>query len=271
MQYALRKCDELCRASADLPMNSHWITSLPLVSISYALSLVGCMVWASRKKDDRLLWPLSGIIFSIATFNAYSESWPTLKQLRFEFAVPILMVLFVPLYRLFCLRLIERTGLRPRLAKEQYSFLVVIYAGAIAMMVLSGTFAKDENPPFVLFTFVMFFCALHVPAFAAARSKVRKFAATSGVVLSEAPQDISRSFFAMVVVILGIPLLVALIIQVAVHDDYRLFTVDVFLTIIIIILLCIYNKDNSKNSSQARGNKGKQGDGNKGTNETFTE
>ncbi len=227
-------------------MSTHWIATWPLVGIAYALGAVGCAVWAIWRKADRLLWPLSGLIFSIAILNAYAEEWPTLKQFRFEYAVPILMVLFVLPYRSFCLRLIERTGLRPRLAKEQYSFLVVIYAGAIAMMVLSPTFAKDENPPFELFTFVMFFCAVHVPAFAAARSKVTKFVANSGIVRPEAPPDISWGFFAAAIAILGTPLLLTLIVQAVVHDDYRLFTVDAVLTAIIFSLLVISRRGQFK-------------------------
>jgi len=227
-------------------MSTHWIATWPLAGIVYALGAIGCVVWAIRKKANRLLWPLSGLIFFIAILNAYAEEWPTLKQFRFEYAVPVLMVLFVLPYRSFCLRLIERTGLRPRLAKEQYSFLVVIYAGVIAMLVLSPIFAKDENPPFELFTFVTFFCALHVPAFAAARSRVTKFLAGSGIALPNAPPDISWGFLTTAMAILGIPLALTLIVQAVVHDDYRLFAVDAVMTALIFSLLAVSRRGQFK-------------------------
>ena len=220
-------------------MNIHQAVTLPLVFIVYFLGAASCAVWAIRKKTDGILWPLSGLIFSIALLNACAEEWPTLKQLRFEHAAPVLIVLFLLPYRALCLRLIERTGLRSLLMKEMYSFLVLVYAGLIAMMALSPIFARDKNPPFVLFTFVVFVCALHVPLFAAGKSKVAKFVASKTVVVREAPPDISWRFFTTAMAILGIPLVLTLIFRAVLHDDYRLFAVDGVLTAIIFALLAI--------------------------------
>lgn len=227
-------------------MSTHWIMTLPVVGIAYALAAVGCAVWAIRRKTDRLLWPLSGLIFSIAILNAYAEEWPTLKQFRFEYSAPILIVLFVLPYRSFCLRLIERTGLRPGFVKEQYSFLLLVYVGLVAMAIIVPFFARDENPGYTLFAFIVFVCALHVPMFAFGRSKIADFVTRSGTVRPEAPPDISWGFFATAMAIWGIPLVLTLIVQAVVHDDYRLFTVDAVLTAIIFLLLVISRRGQFK-------------------------
>jgi hypothetical protein len=227
-------------------MSTHWIMTLPLAGIAYTLGAVGCAVWAAGKKTDKILWPLSGLIFSIAILNAYAETWSALKQLHFEYVVPILVVLFLLPYRSLCLRLIERTGLRAPLIKEMYSFLVLMYAGLIATMILSLVLAKDENPPFELFAFIAFVCALHVPTFAAGRSKVAKFVANSEIIVSKPTPDIPWRFFTTAMAILGIPLVLTLIVQAAIRDDYRLFTVDAVMTAIIFSLLAISRRGELK-------------------------
>jgi hypothetical protein len=227
-------------------MSTNWIMTLPLVGIAYALAAVGCAVWAIRRKTDSIPWSLSGLIFSIAILNAYVEEWPTLKRLGFGYAVPVLVVLFLLPYRSFCLRLIERTGIRPGFAKEQYSFLLLVYVGLVAMAVIAPFFARDENPTYVLFAFIVFVCALHVPMFAFGRRKIAEFVARSGMVRPEAPPDIPWSFFTTATAILGIPLILTLIVQAVVHDDYRLFTVDAVLTAIIFSFLVISRRGQSK-------------------------
>lgn len=227
-------------------MNAHWIMTWPLAGIVYALGAVGFAVWAIRKKANRLLWPLSALIFSIAILNAYAEEWPTLKQFRFAYGVPVLIVLFVLPYRSFCLRLIERTGLRPSFVKEQYSFLLLLYAGLVAMAIVVPFFTRDENPAYMLFAFIVFVCALHVPMFAFGRSKIAEFVTRSGMVQPEAPPDIPWSFLTTATAILGIPLALTLIVQAVVHDDYRLFTVDAVLTAIIFSLLVISRRGQFK-------------------------
>lgn len=227
-------------------MSAHWIMTWPLVGIVYALSAVSCAVWAIGRKANRLLWPLSALIFVIAILNVYIEEWPRLKQFPFEFAVPILVVLFILPYRSLGLRLIERTGLRPAFVKEQYSGLLetyALFAGVVVVLLFQG---KGENPPFGLFAFIVFVCALHVPMFAFGRSKIAEFVARSGMVRPEAPPDIPWSFFTTATGILGIPLVVTLIVQAVVHDDYRLFTVDAVLTTIIFSLLGISRRGQSK-------------------------
>jgi len=241
-------------------MNTHWIVTLPVVAIAYALSAVGCAIWAILKKTDRILWSLSALIFSIAILNAYVEEWPKLKWLRFEHTAPVLIVLLLLSYRAFCLRLIGRTGLQTLLSKETYSFLVLVYAGFIAMILLLPVFAKDENPPFVLFTFVAFVCALHVPMFAAGRNKVAKFVASRGVVVPKASPDISWRFITPAVGILAIPLVLTLIFRAVYHDDYRLFAVNIVLAAIIFSLLALSRHGQSKEHlSEPQGNEAEDG------------
>lgn len=227
-------------------MSTGWIMTSPLVGIVYALAAVGCAAWAIRRKTDRIPWSLSGLIFSIAILNVYVEEWPALKRLGFGYAVPILLVLFVLPYRSFCLRLIERTGLRPGFVKEQYSFLPLVYAGFVALAIVVPFFAQGGNPVYTLFVFIVVVCALHVPMFASGRSKIAEFVAKSGIVRTEAPPDISWGFFTTAMAILGIPLVLTLIVQAVVHDDCRLFTVDAVLTAIIFLLLVISRRGHFK-------------------------
>lgn len=219
-------------------MSTNWIMTLPVAGMAYALAAVGWGVRAIRRKAEGIGWPLTGLIFSIAVLNTYSEEWPAPKWLRFGYAAPVLVALFLLSYRSFCLRLIERTGLRPRLAKEQYSFLVLAYAGFLAVMVLS-LLASGENPPFELLMFMAFVCALHVPMFASGRSKIANLLAKSGLAAPKAVPDISWGFFATATAILGTPLVVTLIARAVLHDDYRLFAVDAVLTAVMLSLLAI--------------------------------
>jgi hypothetical protein len=228
-------------------MSTHWIMTLPVVGIAYVLAAAGCAVWAIWKKTDRLLWPLSGLMFSIALLNAYSEEWVVLKRVPFQYVFLVLTVVFVFMYRSLSLRLIERTGLRrPALVKEQYSGLLQAYAGFAGITIVSVMLAKGENPPLELFAFIVFVCALHVPMFAFGRSKIANFLVNSGLAAPKAVPDISWGFFTVAIAILGTPLVVTLIVQAVVHDDYRLFTVDAVLTAIIFSLLVISKRGQFK-------------------------
>lgn len=218
-------------------MITHWIMTLPISSIAYGLCAVGCAVWAVCRRVDSIPWSLSGLILSIAVLNAYTEKWPLFKRLRFEYVLPVLVVLFLLPYRSLCLRLIERTGLRARLIKEMYSYLIVVYAGLIATMMLSLVFSKDENPPLVLFVFIAFVCAIHVPMFAAGVSKVVAFVTRTGTVAKTNP-GVSLRLLMTVTLVMGTPLILSLI-QAVVRDDYRLFTVDAAMTAIIFSLFAI--------------------------------
>jgi hypothetical protein len=220
-------------------MSYRWIITLPLSGIAYALSALGCALYAICRKTNSILLSLSGLIFSIAILNGYTEEWLVLRPFRFEYVVPVLMLLFLLPYRSLCLHLIGSTGLRAPLIKELYSFLVLVYAGVIGVMILSPVFARSENPPRTILVLVVLVCALHVPTFAAGMSKVAKFVASSGVARSKVPPDISWSFITTAIVILAIPLVLTLIVQAVGRDDYRLFAVDAVMTAIIFSLLVI--------------------------------
>jgi hypothetical protein len=218
-------------------------TILPIVGIAYVFSAIGCALWAIWRNTDRVLWSLSGIILSIAIVNTYAEEWPMLRG--GWYAVPTLIVFFLLPYRSLCLRLIERTGLRNGFVKEQYSFLPLVYVGLGAVAVTAPFFVWNENPAYVVFTFIVFVCALHVPAFAYGNSRVRKFGVSSGIALQKAASDISRDFFKIAIAILGTPLALALV-RAVVQDDYRLFGLDAVLTGIIFSLLAISKPDQLK-------------------------
>jgi hypothetical protein len=171
--------------------------------------------------------------------NACTEQWLLLKRFPFVYIVATILPVFALAYRSLCLRLIERTGLRPSFLKERYSFLPLVYCGLAASAIMSPTFAKNENPLLELFLFIGLVCAVHVPMFAAGRSKIVKFVTSSGIVANKGAPDFSWGFFATAIAILGTPLVLTLIVQAVEHNDYRLFLVDAVMTIIILSLLVI--------------------------------
>jgi len=206
------------------------------------------------------LGPLGAGGGTIAVLNAYAEEWPTLKRFRFEYAVPVLVVLFLLPYRSLCLRLIERTGLRPGLIKEQYSDLFQAYALFTGAAIVSLIYGKGQNSRLEVFAFIVFVCALHVPMFAFGRSKIGEFVVRSGIALPKAPPDISWGFFITAIAILGTPLVLALIVEAFVRDDYRLFAIDAVMTAIIFSLLVISGRGQFKGPvSEHRANHGAGG------------
>jgi hypothetical protein len=220
-------------------MNIQSIATLPLPGMAYALTAVGCAGWAILKKTNNLLWPLSGLILSIAGQNTCVEEWATLKRVPLESAMALLILLFVFAYRSFCLRLIERTGLRPVWIKEQYAFLVLVYVGVAVIGLLAVRSSSDENPPYVLFIFVAFVCALHVPTFAYGSGLVKQFVVRSGMTAPQSAPDISWSFIVGVTVMLGVPFMVALFFQPLRFDDYRLPSADAVMTAVLVSLLIV--------------------------------
>ncbi len=215
------------------------ITTLPLTGIAYALCAVGCGVWAVSKKNDKLLWPLGGLILSIGALNACAEKWTTIKRLPFEWTAAILVLIFVLPYRSVCLRLIERTGLKASLVKEQYAFLPFVYVGLVAIFFVVLHSAQGENPPLALFAFVTFICAVHVPTFAYGTHRVREFAVRSGIVAPQPRVNISWRFIAIITGILGMPVILAILLKAIPFDDYRLASVDAVMAAVIVLLLVV--------------------------------
>jgi hypothetical protein len=196
-------------------------------------------VWAASKKNDKLLWPLAGLILSIGALNTWAEKWATIKRLPFEWTGAILVLFFVLPYRSVCLRLIERTGLKASFVKEQYAFLPFVYVGLAAIFFVTFHSARDENPPLTLFAFVTFICAVHVPMFAYGTRRVREFVVRSGIFASQPPVNISWRFVATVTGILGMPVILAILFEAIPFDDYRLPSADAVMTAVIVSLLVV--------------------------------
>ena len=220
-------------------MNAHWIATWPLSGIASALAAAAFAAWAIYRKTSRLLWPLTGLIFSAAALNAYAEAWPPPKQIGFAYAAPILILLFALPYRSLCLRLVERTGLRPGLSKEQYSSLLPFYAVPAAVVVAVLFLATGGNRAYALFAFIVFACALHVPMFAFGWGKIGGLLGKPGRAASKDVPDISWGFLGTATAVLGVPLVLTLIIQVVARENYRLFVADAVLTATILALLAI--------------------------------
>lgn len=233
-------------------MSTNWIMTVPLVGIAYAAAAAGCVVWAIRRRTETVIWSLSGLIFSVALLNGYAEKWLPLKGFGFGYAAPALVVLFVLTYRSFCLRLIERTGLRHGFAKEQYSGLPEAYALFAGGMIVPLFVRKTENPALWLLAVIALVCALHVPMFAFGRSKIGDFLLNAGLAASKAVPDISWSFLAIATAVLGAPLVLTLIIRAAPQGDYRLFAFDAVLTVVTLSLLVISRRGRFDQRAPAR-------------------
>jgi hypothetical protein len=215
-------------------------------------------VWAVLKKNDKLLRPLGGLILSIGALNACAEKWATIKRLPFEWTAAILLLFFVLPYRSVCLRLIERTGLKASFVKEQYAALPFIYVGLAAIFFVAFHSAQDENPPLALFAFVTFICVVHVPTFAYGTHHVKEFVVRSGIVASQPPVNISWRFIATVTGMLGMPVILAILFEAVPFDDYRLASVDVVITVVIISLFSSRGRSSSvgvKSAARYSGNR----------------
>jgi hypothetical protein len=230
-------------------MSAHWIMGLPLCGITYILSAVGCATSAFCRKTENILWPLSALTFSVGILNLCCEERLTISHLPFVGIALVLMVVFLSAYRWLCLRLIERTGLRSGISSEIYSNLPIVYAGLTALAVLSPSFTKRENPPLVLYTFIVLVCAIHVPSLKFGKSRIDKYVADSGITLSKESTDFSSGFFKIAIAAMGIPLLVSLVAQGVLLGDYRLSTINAAMVTEIFSLLWIFRRGNSSKVS----------------------
>jgi hypothetical protein len=218
------------------------VTSLPLSCIAYVLSAVACAIFGFYRKTDNILLPLSGLIFSVGLLNLCCEERIAISHLPFICVALVLVAVFVLAYRWFCVRLIQRTGVRAGYASETHSNLPIAYVGFTVLAVASPSFTKFENPSFVIYAFVVLVCAVHVPALKFGESRIDKYVVDSGIALSKESADFSSGFFNIAIAALAIPLVVSLIAQGALLGDYRLPVVNAAITAEIFSLLWMFRR-----------------------------
>jgi len=206
----------------------------PLFGITYALAGVTCLAAGFQRR--KFLLPLSGVMIVVAALNTYVEEWPNLKLIKFEVAAPLLLFGFLWPYTALSMSLMEKLGIQGRLPRFVSSFLPVIYAMAVGVVLNVPTFGTLENPPLVLFVFIVFLVVLHVPGFVAGKSKaIKNQEFTSG------PLTGMRSHLPLkiIILVLATPLFVVLLLQITKRDDWRLFGSDAVLTAAIATLFVI--------------------------------
>jgi hypothetical protein len=189
--------------------------------------LAGATCLAVGLQRYKLLLPLSGVLIVVAALNTYVEEWPNLKLIKFEVAAPLLLFGFPWPYTALSMSLMEKLGIQGRRQRFVSSFLPLIYSVAVALVLNVPALGTLENPPLVLYVFVVFLVVLHVPAFAAGKSKAIKNQEFATGPLPETPSQLPLK---IIILVLGTPLFAIFLLQITRRDDWRLFGTDAVLT-----------------------------------------
>jgi hypothetical protein len=195
----------------------------PLFGITYAVAGVTCL--AAGFHRYKLLLPLSGVMIVVAALNAYVEEWPNSRTIKFEVAAPLLLFGFLWPYTALSMSLMGKLGIQGRRQRFVSSFLPLIYSVAVALILNVRAFGTLENPPLVLYVFIVFLVVLHVPAFAAGKTK-----AINNQEFTSLQQTQIQLPLRIVNLVLATSLFVILLIQVTNREDWRLFGSDAVLT-----------------------------------------
>jgi hypothetical protein len=229
--------DSVDQAPEYAMMFSQFIARLPLFGIAYGVTGVACGLWWLRN-NHKALKAVCGVILAVAIVNGYVEEWGRLKRIRFDYAVLLLIVIFLWPYTTLCIRLMENLGITNRLAAVWSSYLPVVYLLMTGMALASPGMIKLENLPLAFAYFLALVCSLHVPAFAAGKSQAMNVLGSPKTSQALARRS-STSLLRGAITALGAPLYIALIVQNTMRDDWRLFGADVVITVAIISLCLI--------------------------------
>jgi hypothetical protein len=211
------------------------LKGLPLFALTYALSGVIFGIWCFRRDGARVLRPLVGVILVLSLSNGYTEMWPFQKNHENWASLLPLCVIFLVLYSLLCVRLMQEAGIGANSWKSAVfaTRLPWLYMLAIGML-QSPRSTNFENPPFAVYVFILLCCALHAPMFAAGKIQAIKLRRMN---FAHNPSGTDLIHPAMVA--LGAPLLLILVFQIGKPDDWRLFGVNLVMSVTILSLFYI--------------------------------
>ena len=195
---------------------------LPSFAAAYVAAAMVFGLWWFRGERGKVLLPLSGVLLAVAGLNGYAEQWGNLSHLRFQDAGVILVGGFLLPYSILCVRLMERAGIARGGAAFVSSFLPFVYLLALGLLLNLRQMPTADNPAFSLYIFLIFMCALHIPAFAFGKN--RAIRAQSKLEDLQIPHSGGRtSLLRQVIAALGTPLLIVLIFQTLAPKDWTLF------------------------------------------------
>ncbi len=203
--------------------------SSPLFGLIYGVAGSICLFRGVRRYDNRLLGALGWVFLVVAALDSYVEVHAPVPIAAFAFAAPVMIVGFGVAYTFFCFRLMEQSGVVSRGHQFFLSYLPLVYAYLLGWALISPRMSRLENPPLALLAGVVLLCALHVPLFAGGKAQAVKLVGSS-------PQThpaftLSRQGFPAIVYALGIPPLVAFVMQFMIQSDWRLWCLNAALAV----------------------------------------
>ena len=214
---------------------------LPFFGLAYGLAGTACILWGLRKNNPKILRALGALILFFGVFNAYAETWKTLRRMSFENATFLLLAGFLCVYTWFILQLMEQAGIARGRAAFVSSFLPVVYLLSVGLMYALPELRTLENPPLAVYSFLVLIFFIHVPAFAFGKSKATKSAPETSNLVSSGRKK-SSNFFPEALFALATPLLITLVVQITMRDDWRLFGSNAAATSAIALLLASATK-----------------------------
>lgn len=210
-------------------------SNFPLFGAIYAVAgIAGLLRWVFES-ENKVLLALSGLILVVGGINGYVEQWPNLRYVQFHDAALVLVGSFLLFYSILCIRLMEQAGIAKGRAALVSAFLPVVYLLAIGLLVSLSQLSTEDNPAVIIYVFLIFTCAVHIPAFAFGKSRTMKLKGG----FEPLDSRITKSLLQEAVVLLGAPLLIALLSQEAVRGAWMLFSLNVSMTIEILSLFLI--------------------------------
>ena len=178
---------------------------------------------------------------AIAALNIYVEQWPSLKRIDFQAAAILLLIGFLWPYTALSMGLMELLGITGRRQRFVSSFLPLIYALALSFAMILPSLKTLESPPLGLYMFIVLMAVIHIPAFAAGKSRAMKvrrdFSAFQATNSNRHPPLLKTPILA-----LASPLLIILILQITMRDDWRLFGLNAVLTAAIASLFVVVRR-----------------------------
>jgi hypothetical protein len=217
---------------------------LPFFGLAYGLAGTACILWGLRKNNPKILRALGAVILFFGAFNAYAETWKTLRRISFENATFLLLAGFLCVYTWFTLQLMEQAGIARGRAAFVSSFLPVVYLFILGFGLNLQQAETLENPPFVAYVFLVLVLFIHVPAFAFGKSKATQTGSKPTSPVSPDRKN-SNHFFPKALFALATPLLITLVVQITMRDDWRLFGSNAAATSAILLLLASATKRQS--------------------------
>jgi hypothetical protein len=209
--------------------------SIPLLGIIYGLAAVAFFLFGLTRRGGKTAQAIAGVLLVVAALNAYAENRAITRIIGFRYATLVLIVGFALAYTLLCLRLMEQIGIRNRRVAFLYSYLPFAYVCLLGVVVVALRTAKLENPALGLYVWVTFAFALHVPLFAAGKSKVAEFArALHGASLS----GIYPGYALWSSGTLGLLLIAVFFAYWIAGTDWRLYSLNAVVTSLL-LLLCV--------------------------------